>query len=76
MSDGPAEPPRIEVLLLRADWSRDPVHFFDAPYTHDWKWVDLLHVRHYINIGYLPIVADPVSEAAYRQWQKDSEDAA
>lgn len=82
MRDGPAgasamsDAPPIEVLLLRADWRRDPLHLFDAPYTHAWQAVNLLQVPHYLNLGYIPIALDPVSEAAYRRWRAADEDGA
>lgn len=69
MSDGPAERPRIDVLLLRADWTREPPTMFAAPYTHRWVVADLLEVPHYVNQGYLPIAFDPMQEAAYRAWR-------
>lgn len=64
-----SDPPKIEVLLLRADWTRDPPGMFAAPYTHRWAVVDLLEVPHYVNLGYLPIAFDPMQEAAYRAWR-------
>jgi hypothetical protein len=74
-ADRPIERPRITVLMLRADDTREtPEAVFNHP--HAWVVVDLLKVYDYMALGFKPLAVDPTSEAAWHAWRKKNPEAA